>query len=228
MPYKLSPNSLNLYKQCPRCFYLTLHKKWKRPSAAFPSLPSGMDKILKNHFDSFMKKGKMPPELCEKQSCKNLRLFDNENLLSVWRNNKKGISYTDKKGNTLHGAIDNLLVNTINSKLIVLDYKTRGFPLKEDTAEHYELQLDIYNFLLRKNKYETENYGFLLFYFPKEILPTGEFLFDTELVKMQVSALRGEKAWKNALRMLSRKCPKTTCEWCKGVKTETLKNTFSI
>jgi xanthosine utilization system XapX-like protein len=51
-----------------------------------------------------------------------------------------------------------------NDRLIVLDYKTRGFPLKEDTAAHYQDQLDIYNFLLRKNGYRTEDYGYLLFY----------------------------------------------------------------
>ena len=51
MPYKLSPSTLNLMKECPRCFWLAQHKVWKRPAGIFPSLPSGMDKILKVHFD---------------------------------------------------------------------------------------------------------------------------------------------------------------------------------
>lgn len=218
MGYKLSPSSLNLMQECPRCFWLDKHDTWKRPSGIFPSLPSGMDRVLKNHFDKFMKKGKMPPELCEKQSCANLKLFDEENLLSVWRNNFKGISWTDKNGNILHGAVDNILVNKINQKLIVLDYKTRGFPLKEDTAEHYQLQLDVYNFLLKQNDFETENFAYLLFYVPKEVLETGEVVFDTELVKMNVSAERGEKAFKDALKLLDGPCPKKheekICPWC--------------
>lgn len=215
--YKLSPSSLNLMQECPRCFWLDKHDIWKRPSGAFPSLPSGMDRVLKAHFDKFMKQGKLPPELCEaknKSECKNLRLFDEENLLSVWRNNFKGISWTDKKGNTLHGAVDNILVNKKNEKLIVLDYKTRGFPLKEDTHEHYQLQLDVYNFLLRQNEYETENFAFLLFYVPKEVLETGEVVFDTELVKMDVSAINGGRVFKEAINLLNSDCPKEVCEWC--------------
>ena len=49
---------------CPRCFWLAQHNIWKRPPGIFPSLPSGMDKILKEHFDKFMEKGELPPELC--------------------------------------------------------------------------------------------------------------------------------------------------------------------
>lgn len=74
---------------------------------------------------------------------KGVRLFDNIELLKTWRNNLKGIQYKDKNGNLIRGAVDNLLEK--GSKLIVLDYKTRGFPLKEDTAEHYQDQLDLYN-----------------------------------------------------------------------------------
>ena len=220
MIFKLSPSSLNLMQECPRCFWLDKHDAWKRPSGAFPSLPSGMDRVLKNHFDKFMKKDKMPPELCDNNECKHLKLFDDENLLSVWRNNFKGIRFEDKKGNILHGAVDSILINKLNNKLIVLDYKTRGFPLKEDTAEHYQLQLDVYNFLLKKNGYETEDFSYLLFYVPKEILETGEVVFDTELVKINISAERGEKAFKDALKLLNGKCPKKqeNCLWCVGVE----------
>ena len=103
--------------------------------------------------------------------------------LKLWQSNFKGISFTDKKGNELHGAVDNILVK--GKKLIVLDYKTRGYALKEDTAEHYRQQQNIYNFLLRKNGYKTEDYFFLLFYVPKEVMATGEVIFDTSLVKME-------------------------------------------
>lgn len=224
MSYKLSPSSLNLMQECPRCFWLDKHDVWKRPAGIFPSLPSGMDRVLKNHFDKFMKKNKMPPELCDNKECKNLKLFDEENLLSIWRNNLKGISWTDENGNILHGAVDNILVNKTNEKLIVLDYKTRGFPLKEDTAEHYQLQLDIYNFLLKKNDYEIEDFSYLLFYVPKEVLETGGVIFDTKLVKMNVSAERGEKAFKDALKLLNGKCPKKheekICPWCELLSEE--------
>jgi len=214
MEFKLSPSALNLMQECPRCFWLTHHKVWKRPAGIFPSLPSGMDRILKIHFDKFMEKGQLPPELCENSDCTNMKLFDNKEKLEVWRNNFKGISFIDEKGNNLHGAIDNILKK--GKKLIVLDYKTRGYPLKDDTAEHYQNQLDIYNYLLRKNGYETEDYAFLLFYVPKEVLATGEVLFDTSLIKMKVDVDSAEKIWKRAVELLNGECPDKMCGWCEG------------
>ncbi len=206
-------------KECPRCFWLTQHKVWKRPSAIFPSLPSGMDRILKTHFDKFMERGELPPELCNDGECKYMKLFDDKEKLKIWRNNFKGISWKDKEGNVLHGAVDNLL--TKGKKIIVLDYKTRGFPCKEDTHEHYQNQLDIYNFLLRKNSYQTEDYSFLLFYIPKEVLPMGEVIFDTTLKKMSTDTGNVEKLWRKAITLLNGPCPilskDNVCEWCERV-----------
>ena len=127
--------------ECKRCFYLHVVKKVKRPETPFPSLPSGMDKVLKAHFDRFMLKDELPPEIKEHEHVKNLKLFDDQEKLALWRNNRKGLEYLDKSSNVLlHGAIDNILVN--GKKLIVLDYKTRGFPCKDDTHEHYQTQMD--------------------------------------------------------------------------------------
>lgn len=212
--YKLSPSSLSLMKECPRCFWLTQHKVWSRPSGIFPSLPSGMDSILKIHFDKFRDKGQLPPELCTNEDCKNLKLFDDVEKLKVWRSNLKGISWTDKEGNILHGAVDNLLMK--GKKIIVLDYKTRGFPCKEDTHEHYQNQLDFYNFLLRKNDYETEDFAFLLFYIPKEVTLTGEVIFDTTLKKMKIDVKNAESIFNKAIKLLNSDCPKESCEWCEG------------
>lgn len=131
-----------------------------------------------------------------------------------WRNNLKGIRWTDKEGNILFGAVDNIL--TIGKKLIVLDYKTRGFPLKEDTHEHYILQLELYNLLLRKNGYETEDFAFLLFYHPKEVQETGEVIFNTDLKKIKINIRNAEDTFKSAIKLLNSDCPKETCEWCKG------------
>ncbi|MBI2106065.1 PD-(D/E)XK nuclease family protein, partial [Candidatus Woesearchaeota archaeon] len=178
-------------------------KNIKRPQGISPSLPSGMDKILKEHFDRFMSQGKLPPELKEIKDCK---LFDDASLLEIWRNNKKGLEFLDKKSDVLlHGAIDNLLVN--KDKLIVLDYKTRGFPLKADTHSYYQVQMDLYNFLLRKNNYITEDYAYLLFYYPKEVLSSGEVVFNSELVKLKISVKNGEKVFNDAVECVLGKIP---------------------
>jgi len=215
---KLSPSSLNLMLECPRCFWLHIVKGVKRPSGAFPSLPSGMDAILKKHFDRFMEKGEMPPELI---SLKDYILFDDKELLKVWRSNFKGLEYLDNRsGILLHGAIDNILVK--GKKLVVLDYKTRGFPLKEDTHEHYIMQMNLYNFLLRKNDYQTEDYSYLLFYHPSHVLETGEVVFNTDLIKIKTSAKEGERIFQEAIKLINGEEPKCSekCEYCKWRENE--------
>lgn len=214
MSYKFSPSSLSLLKECPRCFWLHFNKNIKRPSDIFPSLPSGMDRILKIHFDSFRDKGLLPPEL--KHLKGKYTLFDDAELLDIWRNNFKGIQWIDPDGNTFRGAVDNLLWHS--KKLVVLDYKTRGFPLKEDTSAHYQDQMNIYNFLLRKNKYNTSNHAFLLFYHPDKVDSDGDVLFNTDLVKMKVSVSDAGKIFENALKVLSDDIPEAGeecgfCEW---------------
>jgi len=199
-------------KECPRCFWLEKHKVWKRPNGIFPSLPSGMDRILKTHFNKFRDKGELPPELCNNGDCLNLKLFEDKEKLKVWQNNLKGIFWEDKEGNILHGAVDNILVH--GKKMVVLDYKTRGYALKEDTHEHYQNQLDIYNFLLRKNGFSTEDFAFLLFYVPKEVMSTGEVIFDTTLKKIKVDVENAEEIWKRALKLLNSECPSQGCQWC--------------
>jgi len=216
-PYKLSPSSLNLMLECPRCFWLQIVKKEKSPDTPFPSLSSGMDKVLKEHFDRFMEKGELPPELRE-QECANdgCKLFNDKEKLKIWRSNFKGIEIIDKSSNILlHGAIDNLLIK--GKKLIVLDYKTRGFPVKEDTHEHYINQMDLYNFLLRENGYETEDYTYLLFYHPSRVNGTGEVVFNTDLIKVKTDPKRGEKVFKQAIKMLQGNEPKASkeCGFCK-------------
>ena len=192
-----------------------MNKGIRRPDGIFPSLPSGMDRVLKAHFDSFMEKGELPPEL--KDCNDELKLFDNKELLKVWRNNFKGIQWSDEQGNIFKGAVDNIIKK--GNKLIVLDYKTRGFPLKDDTAEHYQNQLDIYNFLLRKNGYETEDYAYLLFYHPNKVSEKGDFIFNTNLVRMKICIQNAEDIFKEALKVLEERIPKPAgdCEYCKWV-----------
>lgn len=118
MSYKLSPSSINLFLECPRCFWLQLVKGIKRPEGIFPSLPSGMDKILKEHFDEYMKKGLLPPEIKAHGLENGYQLFADKKTLDIWRSNFKGIEYMDKtSGVLLRGAVDNIL--THGKKLIV-------------------------------------------------------------------------------------------------------------
>ena len=209
MTYKLSPSTISLLKDCPRCFWLS-YNGVKRPRGIFPSLPSGMDRILKEHFDSFMAKGKLPPEL---KDLKGVKLFSDKAKLDIWRNVFKGIQW-DTKDFKLKGAVDNILEK--GKKLIVLDYKTRGYPVKEDTHKHYIDQLALYNFLLRKNGYKTEDYSYLIFYHPKNVLADGSVIFHDHLIKIKTSVKEAEKLLNKAVKVLKGKEPKAAekCEFC--------------
>ena len=218
--FKLSPSSINVMLDCPRCFWLQLTKKIRRPSGPFPSLPNGMDRILKEHFDRFMEKGLLPPELSSHECIGGCSLFNDKEKLKVWRSNFKGIEYFDKaSGVLLRGAVDNLLIK--GKTLTVLDYKTRGFPLKEDTHEHYRLQMDIYNFLLRKNGYKTSDKSYLLFYYPNSVNAGGEVIFETRLVPLKVNTENGEKMFRKAVKLLDSDTPpepSKECQFCEWAR----------
>jgi len=58
---RLSPTTgLSLFKECPRCFWLHFNKNVHRPRGIFPSLPSGMDLVIKNYFDRYRSMGQAP------------------------------------------------------------------------------------------------------------------------------------------------------------------------
>lgn len=199
--YKLSPSSLSLFQDCPLCFWLRFRKGVKHPPTIFPSLPSGMDSILKKHFDCYRAKGALPPELGELEGVK---LFDDTEKLREWRNNFKGIRFFDKERDAvLFGAIDDMLVKE-DGKMIVLDFKTRGFPLKDDTHTYYQSHLNLYTFLLQQNGHPTENYAYLLFYHPSEVKEDGSVLFNTDLVKMNTKPEDAEELFHKAVEVLGK------------------------
>lgn len=210
MSYTLSPRSLSLYAECARCFWKDLNEGTKRPSGPFPSLPGGMDAILKRHFDSHMERGELPQALKELEG--EYALFTDTDLLRRWRNNRQGLRWTVPGGDALQGAIDNVLQR--GDELVVLDYKTRGFALKEDTAEHYRMQMDIYNLLLRKEGHRTADHSLLLFYYPRAVEDDGRVSFNTQLVRLPVDVERAERLFYDALASLRAHKPEGNCAYC--------------
>ena len=70
--------------------------------------------------------------------------------------------------------------------------------------------------MLRKNNYETEDFAFLLFYIPKEVSETGQFIFDTVLARRNINVENAERIFIKALKLLNSECPKECCNWCNG------------
>lgn len=211
---QLSASTLSLYKECPRCFWLQLKMGVRRPQTIFPSLPGGMDNVIKTYFDQFRgtKEG-LPPELRGKVEGK---LIDDQEQLNEWRVRTGGLRYFDKKLNTkLIGLLDDCLVD--GTSYIPLDYKTRGYVPKDDSSSFYQHQLDIYEWLLQENGCKTKGVGFLVYYHPLEVRKDGIVQFAVTPKKMTTSPANACKLFEDAAKLLQGdKAPKahSACTFC--------------
>jgi RecB family exonuclease len=136
-----------------------------------------------------------------------------------------GLRCKDAEGNMLIGAVDDVLEQ--DGKLAVLECTTRGFPLKKDTPWLYQDQLNLYTFLLRKNGFPVIDYGYLLFYYPKEVNWQGDIWFHKRLYELKVSTADAEQLWKKALAVLKGQMPSPSekcgfCRWGKEQSEEIL------
>lgn len=214
---RLSPSSLSIFLDCPRCFWRHMNLGIRRPSGIFPSLPGGMDRVLKDHFDRHRAEGTYPEELEGKFKG---RLFDDMERLRVWRNNFRGLRYIDKKsGAMLMGALDDLFV-TSDGKYAPLDFKTRGAPRKTDTHEHYQNQMDIYSFLLQENGMKPAEFAILIFYHPVNVNEEHNVEFDPDPIRIPVNRERGKRIFLEAVKCLKGPEPEPGrfCEYCAWLK----------
>lgn len=212
---KLSPSTLGLFKDCARCFWLHLKHGHKRPSGIFPSLPGGMDLVIKKYFDQF--RGALPPELEGKIDAV---LFEDLETLEKWRNWRKGLRVIDEKNMIeLVGSLDDCLVS--NGYFIPLDYKTRGFELKENSEEFYQHQLDLYTLMLDRNGYHTKEEAYLLYYFPKELKSGTLVEFEIVPKKVKTSLENARRLIADAMKVLQGPTPPhhlgcAFCLWQRG------------
>ena len=214
--FKVSPSAIGYLSECPRCLWLFANEEVKRPRGIYPSLPDGMDNIFKAYFDEYRKKGELPLEIAGKID---VRLFDDMEKLNIWRNidfGRGGLRAEFPEYDILlAGAIDELLVAP-DKKYIIFDFKTRGYPTKEDTHEHYQHQLDLYTLLLEKNGFEPAPNGYLLFFWP-ERYKERIVNFKTELVEMAVNPSRGREILQQVQEIIKGEKPAvhSQCEYCR-------------
>jgi hypothetical protein len=211
---ELSPTTgLNLFKECPRCFWLRYKEKVHRPDTIFPSLPGGIDRILKDYYDSFRKKGKLPPELKGRVEGK---LVPDQELIDHWRNWRSGPRFEDEKLDAvLRGALDECLMD--GKYYIPVDYKTRGSAPQEGKSEvYYQTQMDCYTFLLGKMGHKTRDYAYLVYYYPENVAENHLIKFNTEVVKLATSAERAYQIFSSAVKCYQGPIPEshTECGFC--------------
>lgn len=153
-PFKLSRSKLELFVECPRCFYLDRRLGIGRPSGPSFSLNSAVDALLKKEFDSHRLKGIKHP-LMESYGIDALP-FKHEKM-DQWRENFQGIEVFHKPTNLLiHGAIDDIWLENKTKELLIVDYKStsteKEITLDDKWKEIYKRQMEIYQWLARHNQ----------------------------------------------------------------------------
>ena len=210
---QLSASKLNVLKECKRCFWDANTASLARPRGAFPSLPGGMDGVLKTYFDQY--RGSIPPRLVGKVPG---ILLDDQPLLKKWRNWRTGMTYIDNKlGVRLIGALDDCLLD--GELYIPLDYKTKGSEPKDDGSQYYQIQLNVYNLMLKASGYKIAEKAFLVYVYPVKIhdgekITTVEFAFKP--YEIACSSSDAKDFIKQAVDILNGPRPESasTCEHC--------------
>src|ERR1035437_7892170 len=221
-PIQLSPNSLNLFLECPHCFWLDKNKGIKRPPAYPFALNLAMDDLLKEEFDAYRSKKIVHPLL--KENNIKAHLFPNQKLLNQWRNNLAGIRYFDEGLQaTLFGAVDDVL-EFDDGKIAPLDYKSTGSTAAK-IYDRFQLQLDTYAFLMEKNGFRVAKKGYLAFYVVDKSKGFIDRLpFRKEIVEIDTNPSDIYEIFKDAVSCLRNATPPkhgTDCQfkkWMDGAK----------
>ncbi len=162
--YKISRSSIEAFVGCKRCFYLDkiLHIS---PPGGFPfNLNSAVDHLLKKEFDIHRARGSQHPLM--KEYGIDAVPFVHEKM-DEWRSNFKGVQYLDEKNNLyISGAVDDIWV-TPKGELLVVDYKATSkndeVTLDADWQDGYKRQMEVYQWLLRKNGFKVSNTGYFVY-----------------------------------------------------------------
>lgn len=209
---RLSPSSLNLYRDCPRCFYLEKVEGIRRPETPFSSLPSGVDMTLKKYFDEWRKKGKLPPLLEGKLPGK---LLPDEALIAKFRS-RSFEWYDPETGTHFAGILDDALVLD-DGVIVPLDNKTRGFPPVEPHASHLN-QMSGYTLLLQENGFQTKNLAYLIYWFfnHKEMDLENPMAFNVAVEEVATDPERIRTVFREAVETLKGPLPPASsdCTFC--------------
>ena len=97
-PFELSRSKIDLFLQCPRCFYIDRSEKHRiaRPSGPMSYIPTALDILLKKDFDKDRNSGTVH-RYCKDHDI-DLIPFQHEEIKD-WQNNRKGIRYHDPETN---------------------------------------------------------------------------------------------------------------------------------
>jgi CRISPR/Cas system-associated exonuclease Cas4 (RecB family) len=163
--WKLSRSKLDLFVECPRCFYMDNRLGVKRPPGYPFNLNSAVDALLKKEFDIHRTKNKQHP-LQKKYKIDAVPAPHDQ--LDIWRENFQGVQYEHPETSMMiTGAIDDLWINS-DGEYIVVDYKATSKnekieALDKEWQDGYKRQMEVYQWLLRKNGLKVSNIGYFVY-----------------------------------------------------------------
>lgn len=156
---KLSRSKIDLYLECPRCFWLDLKKGIRRPQPAPYTINSAIDFLLKQEFDIYRKKAEPHPIM--KKFNINAVPFDHPEI-DNWRNTFYGVQFYHKPSDFfIFGGVDDVWINP-DKELIVVDYKATGAN-QHKIYDSYMRQMEVYQWLFRQNNFKVSQTGYFVF-----------------------------------------------------------------
>lgn len=162
--FKVSRSKIELFMQCPRCFWLDVRLKIKRPEGPPFNINKAIDELFKKEFDAYRVKGEPHPIM----RAHNLDTvpYAHEKL-DDWRETFVGVQHVHTPTNLLvFGAVDDLWVDAAGN-VIVVDYKAtakdREVSIDAGWQISYKRQMEVYQWLLRQNGLTVNNTGYFVY-----------------------------------------------------------------
>ena len=219
-PYALSRSKLELFLQCPRCFYLDRRLGIGRPDGPPFTLNNAVDALLKKEFDVHRLNGRAHP-LMTQYGIDAVPLRDAR--IDEWREAFRGIRFLHAPTNFLFfGAVDDVWVDPFGNFLIV-DYKAtstvKTITLDDPYRQAYKRQMEMYQWLFRKNGFPVSKTG----YFVYVNADRDREAFDRKLeFTVQLLPYEGDDSWVDDALIAAHECvlsdlpPASTegCAWC--------------
>ncbi len=164
-PFKLSRTKIDLFIDCPRCFYLDRRLGIARPPGFPFNLNNAVDALLKKEFDGHRAKGTAHP-LMKAYGIEAVP-FRHEKM-DEWRDSRtRGITFLHEPTNLIiTGGVDDLWINT-KKELHIVDYKatakTGEVNLDAQWQDGYKRQAEVYQWLFRKNGFKVSDISYFVY-----------------------------------------------------------------
>ncbi|MFH1246670.1 MAG: PD-(D/E)XK nuclease family protein [Candidatus Liptonbacteria bacterium] len=164
-PYRLSRSKIDMYLECPRCFYMDQRLGVGRVPGFPFSLNSAVDKLLKKEFDAHRAKGSPHPLM--KAYGLDAVPYKHEKL-EEWRDSlRRGIAFHHEPSNFfVRGGIDDVWVSP-EGELIIVDYKATSkdgeVSLDAEWQDGYKRQMEVYQWLFKQNGFSVSPTGYFVY-----------------------------------------------------------------